>query len=144
MLDIVAALEWVRDNIGSFGGDPARVTIFGHSGGAGKVAALMAMPGARGLFHRAIAQSGPILRVREPQGAQRLAEETLNELELDRASLMELQYMPYNHIVAAGSKVISRYHGPIFSPDLSRLEDTVGWAPVMTAKDFCTRSIQRA
>ena len=134
MLDIVAALEWVRDNIGSFGGDPARVTIFGHSGGAGKVAALMAMPGARGLFHRAIAQSGPILRVREPQGAQRLAEETLNELELDRASLMELQYMPYNHIVAAGSKVISRYHGPIFSPDLSRLEDTVGWAPVNDGK----------
>jgi para-nitrobenzyl esterase len=136
MLDIVAALEWVRDNIASFGGDPARVTIFGHSGGAGKVAALMAMPGARGLFHRAIAQSGPILRVREPQGAQRLAEETLSELGLDRARLMELQYMPYNHIVAAGSKVISRYHGPIFSPDLSRLEDTVGWAPVNDGKSL--------
>jgi para-nitrobenzyl esterase len=136
MLDIVAALEWVRDTIALFGGDPTCVTIFGHSGGAGKVAALMAMPGARGLFHRAIAQSGPILRVREPQGAQRLAEETLSELGLDRDRLMELQYMPFSHIVAAGSKVISRYHGPIFSPDLSRLEDTVGWAPVNDGKSL--------
>jgi len=94
----------------------------------------MAMPGAHGLFHRAIAQSGPILRVRAPQGAQRLVDETLNELELDRARLAELQYMSYNQIVAAGSKVIARYHGPIFSPDLSRLEDTVGWAPVCDGK----------
>ncbi len=54
MLDIVAALEWVRDNIENFGGDPGSVTIFGQSGGGGKVSALMAMPAAKGLFHRAI------------------------------------------------------------------------------------------
>jgi para-nitrobenzyl esterase len=95
---------------------------------------VMAMPSAHGLFHRAIAQSGPILRVRTPQGTQRLADETLDELQVGRARLAALQYIPYAQIVAAGSKVISRYRGPIFSPDLSRLEDTVGWAPVNDGK----------
>ncbi len=59
MLDIVQALKWVRDNITVFGGDPGNVTIFGESGGGAKVATLQAMPAARGLFHRAISQSGP-------------------------------------------------------------------------------------
>src|SRR5271170_6713127 len=63
MLDIVAALEWVRDNIGSFGGDPKTVTIFGQSGGGGKVGTLMAMPSAKGLFHRAIVESGSMLQI---------------------------------------------------------------------------------
>ena len=59
MLDIVQALEWVKDNIASFGGDPGNVTIMGESGGGWKVSLLMAMPGARGLFHKAVIQSGP-------------------------------------------------------------------------------------
>ena len=58
MLDTIAALEWVRDNISAFGGDPGNVTIFGQSGGGGKVSTLMGMPAAKGLFHRAIAMSG--------------------------------------------------------------------------------------
>jgi para-nitrobenzyl esterase len=129
MLDIVAALEWVRDNIEAFGGDPARVTVFGHSGGAGKVAVLLAMPAARGLFHRAIAQSGPLRKIRSREGTQRLAEQALAELQIDRSRLSQLSQIPPARIVAAGSEVVSRYRGPIFSPDLSRLEDTVGWAP---------------
>ena len=62
MLDIVMALEWVRDNIAQFGGDPGNVTIFGQSGGGGKVSTLLAMPAANGLFHKAIIQSGAGLR----------------------------------------------------------------------------------
>ena len=63
LLDIVAALEWVRDNITEFGGDPNLVTIFGQSGGGRKVATLMAMPSAGRLFHRAIIESGAVLRL---------------------------------------------------------------------------------
>src|SRR5688572_21693506 len=60
--DLVASLQWIKDNIAEFGGDPDRVTIFGQSGGGGKTTTLMAMPSASGLFHRAIAQSGAALR----------------------------------------------------------------------------------
>ena len=73
MMDIVAALEWVRDNIENFGGDPGRVMIFGQSGGGSKVCHLMAMPSAKGLFHRAATQSGAALRsgTRENAATQR-------------------------------------------------------------------------
>jgi para-nitrobenzyl esterase len=78
MLDIVQALEWVRDNIAGFGGDPGNVTIFGESGGGVKVSVLHAMPRAAGLFHRAIIQSGPGTRVTSPATA---AKGTRNLLE---------------------------------------------------------------
>lgn len=68
-LDLIAALEWVRDNIAAFGGDPANVTIFGESGGAAKISALLFMPAARGLFRRAILESGSILKVQSPDEA---------------------------------------------------------------------------
>src|SRR6266436_5019258 len=80
LLDLVAVLEWVRDNIANFGGDPGSVTIFGQSGGGGKVVALMAMPAAKGLFHRAIVQSGPFLKSLSPDYSGRLAELVLTEL----------------------------------------------------------------
>ena len=76
-LDMVAALEWVRDNIDRFGGDPGNVTIFGESGGGGKVCTLLAMPSARGLFHRAIVQSGAAVRLRERDRAMQLTDAVL-------------------------------------------------------------------
>jgi para-nitrobenzyl esterase len=80
MLDIVAALEWVRDNITAFGGDPDCVTVFGESGGGGKVCTLMAMPAAQGLFHRAVVQSGAVVLHRTPERAATLTALVLREL----------------------------------------------------------------
>ena len=70
MLDIVAALEWVRDNIAQFGGDPSNVTIFGESGGGSKVTCLLGMPSAQGLFRSACAMSGALLEARTPEAAR--------------------------------------------------------------------------
>ncbi len=84
MLDIVAALEWVRDNIENFGGNPQMVTIFGQSGGGGKVSTLMAMPAAKGLFHRAIVESGSILQGIPQENAQKVADAIVGELGLSR------------------------------------------------------------
>ena len=90
VLDLVAALQWVRDNIEQFGGDPGRVTIFGESGGGGKVSVLLAMPAARGLFHRAIVQSGAAVRVSTRERANALAEAVLKELGLGRGECEQL------------------------------------------------------
>src|SRR6266853_1644908 len=90
ILDLVAVLEWVRDNIATFGGDPGSVTIFGQSGGGGKVVALMAMPAAKGLFHRAIVQSGPFLKSLSLDYSGRLAELLLAELSLSKSQVGEL------------------------------------------------------
>src|SRR5262245_28271138 len=89
MLDIVAALEWVRNNIASFGGDAGNVTIFGESGGGAKVSVLMAMPAARGLFHKAIMQSGPAVQMASREDATATAKQVLEELGLNASQLGE-------------------------------------------------------
>src|SRR5271168_4558050 len=91
MLDIVASLEWVRDNIGRFGGDPGNVTIFGQSGGGGKVSTLLAMPTAKGLFHKAIVESGSTLKQLTLDDAAKSAEKFLSQLGLKANQARELQ-----------------------------------------------------
>ena len=98
MQDQVATLAWVRDNIENFGGDPERVTIFGQSGGAGKVTTLMAMPSAEGLFHRAIAQSGSAFRGTPAADASEAAERFLAKLEFGPGQLDRLQEIPVQQI----------------------------------------------
>ncbi len=105
LLDIVMALEWVRDNIGSFGGDPNLVTIFGQSGGGRKVATLMAMPAAKGLFHRAIVESGAVLRLTTHEDATAQTDLLLAELGLKRGQLRELQAVPVARLLAADAAV---------------------------------------
>ena len=100
MLDLVLALKWVRDNIAQFGGDPARVTIFGHSGGGGKVSTLMAMPAAQGLFHRAIVTSGSFPNTTRPATAQELTAATLSELGLKDVG--DVQRVDAAMLLAAG------------------------------------------
>ena len=80
MLDVVLALEWVRDNIANFGGDPNNVTIFGQSGGGGKVSTLLGMPAAKGLFHKAIAMSGSALTGIPRDEATKTAEAVMKKL----------------------------------------------------------------
>jgi carboxylesterase type B len=95
-VEYAAALHWVRDNIETFGGDPGNVTIFGESGGGGKVSMLLAMPAARGLFHRAIIQSGAAIRVSTRERANALVEAVLNQLGLGRDECERLQTVPTN------------------------------------------------
>ena len=99
MLDAIAALQWVHDNIANFGGDPNNVTIFGQSGGAGKVSTLLAMPGAKGLFHRAIVQSGSNLKGVSVADATKSAQALMAKLNVKTAD--DLQQVPMDQLIAA-------------------------------------------
>jgi para-nitrobenzyl esterase len=109
MLDLVAALEWVRDNIERFGGDPDLVTIFGQSGGGRKVATLMSMPSAKGLFHRAIIESGALLRLTTPEDGHRATEMLLAELGLRASQSRELQNVPMERLAQAGTRLNEKF-----------------------------------
>jgi para-nitrobenzyl esterase len=129
MLDLVAVLEWVRDNITTFGGDPGNVTIFGQSGGGGKVLVLMAMPAAKGLFHRAIVQSGPFLRSLSPDYSGRLAEMVLAELGLSKSQLSELQAIPVDRLSGAAVEAMKKMPRPKSS--LRRTYGEYDWGPTV-------------
>ena len=101
MLDLIAALEWVRDNIANFGGDANNVTIFGQSGGGGKVSTLMGMPAAKGLFHRAIAMSGSAVRGNTTDRATKGAAAFMAKLGLKPNQVDELQKLPVAQLVEA-------------------------------------------
>jgi para-nitrobenzyl esterase len=101
MLDLVQALGWVRANIDRFGGDPDNVTIFGQSGGGMKVSTLMAMPSAKGLFHKAIIQSGPALRLTTPREAAANAGVILGKLKLAPKDVAVLQALPADTLLDA-------------------------------------------
>ena len=111
MLDIVAALQWVRDNIANFGGDPANVTIFGQSGGAGKVSTLLAMPAAKGLFHRAIIQSGSNLQGISTADAAKTARTLMAKVGAKSAA--ELQKIPMERLVEATLSTPGLRLGPV-------------------------------
>jgi para-nitrobenzyl esterase len=100
-LDMVASLEWIRDNIAAFGGDPGNVTIFGESGGGAKVSTLLAMPRAKGLFHRAIVQSGAAVRLRTKDRALALTECVLRHLGSAAATVASLRTVSAEHLLAA-------------------------------------------
>jgi para-nitrobenzyl esterase len=117
MLDLVAALRWVHDNIAAFGGDPANVTIFGQSGGGAKVSTLMAMPQARGLFHKAFVQSGSHLEALSPEEATKHAQTFLTALDVPASDLGKLAKIPPDRLIAALTTVMSVPRGaPNFSP----------------------------
>lgn len=99
MLDLLLVLEWVRDNIAGFGGDPGNVTVFGQSGGGGKVSTTLAMPGADKLRHKAIIQSGPGIRVGDPGRAAEAAKQVMKAV--GAADVKALREVPYAAILRA-------------------------------------------
>jgi para-nitrobenzyl esterase len=132
MLDIIAVLEWVRANVVGFGGDPGNVTIFGQSGGGGKVAALMAMPAAKGLFHRAIIQSGPFLKALSPDYSQRVAELILDEVGLSKSQVKELQKTPVVRLSGAAVEAMKKMPKP--QPSLRGTFGESGWGPTVDGR----------
>jgi para-nitrobenzyl esterase len=108
MLDIVAALNWVRENIAAFGGDAGNVTIFGESGGGAKVSVLMAMPAAQGLFHKAIIQSGPAVQMASRDDASETARQLLAEFGMNTGQVNELRQVHAQKIATAQAAVLQK------------------------------------
>ena len=122
MLDIVHALQWVSANISRFGGDPGRVTVFGQSGGGRKVATLLAMPSAKGLFHRAVIESGATIKLVERDQAARVAQELAAALQLSKPSLLDLQAVPLDRLMRA-------YFATVRSMNVDQM--TMGFSPTV-------------
>ena len=129
MLDIVAVLEWVRDNIAAFGGDPGNVLIYGQSGGGGKVSHLMAMPAAKGLFHRAAVQSGSALRSGSATAAAEKAAAILQELQISRNSLDKLRSLPASDLQRVQPIVERR-----LAAAAGRGSGLGGWGPIVDGR----------
>ena len=141
MNDLVAALQWVQENISAFGGDPGNVMIFGQSGGGGKVVRLMHMPEAKGLFHRVSAQSGGNNNYRVSDVAasikaqQTIAAHVLEQLNLNGSDIDKLQKVPYYTLITAGAAALRSA-----AQDLG-VNSVGGWNPIAddeyVMREFC-------
>ncbi len=125
LLDQILALEWVRDNISRFGGDPDKVTIFGESAGAMSIGALLAMPRARGLFHKAILQSGAAHHARSLEDAERVGALFLDVLDVKPTAVDRLRSFTENEILDAQVQVMARARDP------QSLLDGLSFSPVV-------------
>jgi para-nitrobenzyl esterase len=144
MTDLVSSLEWVRENIANFGGDPDAVMIYGQSGGGSKVTCLMGMPSAAGLFHRASVQSGGGSNLPGTEQSRELARQFMKELQLGPNDLASLQRMDWATLNAAGNAAIAKLSppmqgaaGPGAAPGG---RPRVGWSPTVDGKIVTQRA----
>lgn len=121
LLDQIAALNWVRDNVAAFGGDPERVTVFGESAGAMSIGSLLAAPGTEGLFHRAILQSGSTHYVQDPEKAARIAERFAEAAGVPAGDIDALRALPLDEVLRAQGKIGRTHDGQFGLP----------WQPVL-------------
>ncbi len=129
LLDIVEALKWVRDNIENFGGDPNNVTIFGQSGGGRKVSSLLCMPAAKGLFHKAIVQSGSGATFMPDKYSRKIGELTAQYLGLDASNIDKIAEVPYTELLAAGNKACAEVKKEADAAGESARVSIWGWMP---------------
>jgi len=137
ILDMVAALEWVKTNISNFGGDPNNVMIFGQSGGGAKVNTLMAMPKAKGLFHKAVNQSGSFRTgILEKEDTQAIGAEVLAELGLSTDQVDSLQTIPFEKLSAAGTKALKKVEEKMKAEGKPISGFGLGWGPSVDGEDL--------
>lgn len=129
LLDLVAGLDWVQANISEFGGDPSNVTIFGQSGGGGKVSTLLATPSAKGKFHKAIVQSGAMLRTMDGKWSRRIGAAVVEELGISPCRIEEIEDVPYERLLAAGEKAIAKVREEADKTGFASF--IFGWAPTV-------------
>lgn len=130
LLDLVAALQWVKANVAQFGGDPGNVTIFGQSGGGGKVTCLMSAPSAKGLFHKAIVQSGSyVSSFTEKELSQQVGAAMLTELNLQPNQVDSLQTISYERLSAASKRALRKVNERLRGN--GRAGGGVGWGPTL-------------
>ncbi len=132
IMDIVTSLEWVKANIANFGGDPNNVTIFGQSGGGGKVNTLLNAPSAKGLFHKAVIQSGGLgLKFHDKELTAKVAALVLEELNLKPAQIDLLQIIPFDQIAAAGKKAMAKVNEELRAQGKITGLFGVNWGPCL-------------
>ncbi|HEY9544044.1 carboxylesterase/lipase family protein [Prevotella sp.] len=129
MLDLVESLRWIKENVESFGGDPDNITIFGQSGGGGKVSTLLAMPSAKGLFHKAIIQSGSQLKCMEQQYSRRIGTEVVKKLGLNASNIDRIAEIPYDKLLAAGEEAVKEEKAKALKAGWNGF--IFGWSPVV-------------
>ena len=147
MMDLVASLRWIRENIQNFGGNPDNVLIYGQSGGGSKVTTLLGMPGAKGMLHRGIVQSGGGGNIPAAEQSQEFAREIIKELGVAPKDMSALQKMDWATLYAAGNRVAERINGPMkggfFGPGSpAPAMPRVGWSPTLDGRLITVRSYQ--
>ena len=135
ILDIKTALEWVKTNISNFGGNPDNVTIFGQSGGGAKINALLAMPSAKGLFHKAVNQSGSFkVDMMEKTETQKIAAEVMRLLRLKPHQVDLLQKIPFDQLSVVGKIALRRVENQLLFEDESLRNFSISWGPSQDGK----------